>query len=230
MRRMRDGRARLAHEARDPTAQLKRTAFALRRPDPLRSSPAASLCSPCFVRSPANTDSLRNHASFAGLPTHPCLGARRRAARPCVGARTVSLALSGRSPVYGSRFRTSGEESKTITQAPKKDIGITVVVGHDTVPDQSGLWHSVVRALPNSFSPRRAARLKRGFRVQPQCICFSHQRPFHCRTAVSGGRQPWVDTSLWTVTVSASDSGRPGSADEIVVRQRGCSQEDRRGY
>src|SRR5258708_34809831 len=30
-------------------------------------------------------------------------------------------------------------QSKTITQAPKKDIGVTVVVRHDTVPKQSDI-------------------------------------------------------------------------------------------
>ena len=30
-------------------------------------------------------------------------------------------------------------QSKTITQAPKKDVGVTVVVRHDTVPEQSDI-------------------------------------------------------------------------------------------
>src|ERR1700722_1184549 len=36
-----------------------------------------------------------------------------------------------------STMRNPTTKSKAITQAPKKDIGVTVVVRHDTVPEQS---------------------------------------------------------------------------------------------
>ena len=50
------------------------------------------------------------------------------------GERRSSL---GRSPF--STGKGPSLQSKSITQAPKKDIGVTVVVRHDTVPEQSDI-------------------------------------------------------------------------------------------
>jgi len=56
----------------------------------------------------------------------------RAAARDTCGRETSALhyVFEGKGPQL---------QLKTITQAPKKDIGVTVVVRHDTVPEQSDI-------------------------------------------------------------------------------------------